>query len=614
MSFLTKYGVIEQTVINGLSRNRNGLSIHFEHIEDKNDRRKKWIKYSSITKQLKTKFNLPIETDLVKVLQKENIDKVELLIQQKLNIANTPAISHYRKIYQDYFTEDEVVLQYARNHCIFDQIQQLRSFSIGLNKIYEQYKILDDLIFETSSLKSFYHKLKRFEIYGHECFIHKGLGKTTTNRKLTENHVNMIIKLYKNKKQYSYQVIQEMLNLWAIKNGYSQVSVSVVKKVLADKYIQNKCKPIRFGNEWKRMNLDSFVLREKAFSIGEQWQMDGSRFQFPYLTKNGTPGFLVYFVVYDVFTRSIIGYSCGETENHILVINALKDAVTSSGYLPYEIIRDNSTCFKHEKFKSLEDHIAAIGTNIRVHKPDKPNEKGHVERFVGTFQSTICKYIDGYVGEGVKSKREGARPSRDVILNSLKTKNLRSRQELEKLLDELILEYNSKTPNKRIPPEFSFMYDKNSTLQIPVSQNEIALMFWSRVQEYTVRKSMIILTEGSFRNQQFQYIIYDEELILRLNGIKVIVCYQKSNRDIIKLFDMNERFICDLNLTPKAALVYGKKELEKNKLIENQNTKVKHEKIKSKNTESFDRQHLYSTTGSLELILIKTKGNDRTIN
>lgn len=415
LSFLKKYSVNEQTVMNGMSRNRKNQTRYFEHIADPKDKRLKWIKYSSITPQIMKAHKLPTQDQIIKSVEQHKVDKTENFISLNLSLAFEEGYKPYLKHYIGLFFDPELVRSYARTHAVFYQIQQMRGFQFSIDKIFKVYRKMEGLVVETDSLKFFYAKLKKFERYSQEAFIHKSLGKTKNNRKISEPMMKKIKELYMDRSQYSYVTIHEKVNYWAILDGYSEISLSTVKKILADPYIQNQCKPYRNGKEWERYNLNPFRLREEPKCNGELWQVDGSRLQFPYMDENNRPGFLQLFVVMDVHSRKIVGYSTGKTENHTLAIDALRKAVETTGYLPFEIVSDNGSCFKHEKFKILEQYIAIFGSNFRRHKPDSPREKAHVERFFSTFQTVICKGKPGYIGEGIKSRREEGRPAKEVL-------------------------------------------------------------------------------------------------------------------------------------------------------------------------------------------------------
>jgi hypothetical protein len=228
------------------------------------------------------------------------------------------------------------------------------------------------------------------------------------------------------------------------------------------------------------------------------------------------------------------------------------------------------------------------------------------------FQTTVCKGIFGYMGEGIKSKRESGRPSRAMLEYALKKKNIRTKKELENLFVNLIEQYNNKSTNpSKNAPSIRFTIAKSDKYIYKLSENEFALMFWSRVQEYHVNKSMILLSEGSFRNKQFQYLIYDEELKMRLNRTTLTVCFQNHDRSRIKLFDENEQFITDLEYSEPVKIVRRSKQNRKS--IPSNEIPPDHEKGLNE-YQDFNqlprKNQLYKQPATLEVLLIKTKGND----
>ncbi|WP_294670044.1 DDE-type integrase/transposase/recombinase [uncultured Fluviicola sp.] len=610
LSFLKKYGVNEQSVMNGMNRNRKNKTRYFEHLTDPNDKRIKWILYESISPQLKTKHELPHEDHLNKNLKQYEQSKIEDFISMQLHSACERGYQAFLKHYNELFFDPELIRSYAITHAVFHQIKQMHCFEIPINKIFRAYRKIDGLIFETDSLKSFYAKLKKFQQYGSEAFVHRSLGKTKNSRKLTDAHLKEIKKYYSDPKQLSYSTIHERVNNWAVLNGYSEVSVGTVKRILSDPYIQNQCKTRRNGKDWERYYFNPFKLREEPKYNGESWQLDGSRLQIPYLENDNRPAFLQLFVIMDVHSRKIVGYSTGKTENHTLVISAIKMAVKNTGYLPFEMVTDNSSCFKHERFKRLEEYISIYGTNFRRCSPDSPREKAHVERFFSTFQTVICKGKDGYIGEGIKSKREEGRPAKEMIRQALNSNNLRPKKELELLVDELIKEYNAKKTNtKRESPDICFLLAKMDRSIVKISESQFALMFWDRVQEYRIRNSMILLSEGSSRNNQFQYIIHEMDWRYRLNGTTALVCYQKEDRSRIKLFDKNEKFLLELSRSHKleSASRATTKSPEKSK-ADSIEPKPKKDRIRPKRIPS--KNQLYKVPASMDKFLIKNKGTD----
>jgi transposase InsO family protein len=390
----------------------------------------------------------------------------------------------------------------------------------------------------------------------------------------------------------------------------TQLSISTIKKIIGDPCFKNKNKGYRYGEEWMTNNFEPFKLRLEPENNGTLWQMDGSRLQIPYLGENNTPKFLVLFVVMDVHSRRIIGFSFGKSENHKMVLEAISKAVEMTRYVPRELLRDNGKCFEHKNYKFLEEYLNFLGCYVRKHKVGLARDKAHVERFFSTLQTTVLNEIEGYIGEGVKSRREEGRPAKKVIQKYLNKGTLRTRTALEKLIPTLIEKYNNQVLSEKHAPNVRFKIAEKDPFSTDVSKHEFALMFWKHTT-VQVKNSMILLTEGKHRNKRFQYIIHDKELRYRLNLTEVQVYYQKNDRHLIKLFDHNLNWITDLTREVMIPSVKSRKvERRKDRPMRiSDSTDITHPKKKIK-IERNKQNRLFRQPATLDLILTKTKNND----
>ncbi len=608
ISFLKKYGLNSNTVYNGLSRNRKNNCRSYIHFADTKDKRIKWIKYTSIPSQVSKKYQLPSSSALLESLENNDIEAKENLIHRCLFFAYENGYNTYKKHYNGVFHDIDSINRYSKTHAVFISILDLRNNGIPLNSIFNFYLKLDDLVFETKSLKSFYHKIKDFEIKGSDSLIHKSYGKKRPH-KIADVHLKKLEELYRNSKIYSGREIHRKINLWAVIEGYTELSFSSVKKILADPDFKNRNKGYRYGKEWVFNNFKPFKTRESPAYNGTQWQLDGSRLQIPYLGQNNFPRFLILFVVMDVHSRKIIGYSFDDSENNKVVIEALKMAVNNTKYLPREILRDNGKCFSHKKVKYIEEYFSFLGSNIRKHSIGLARDKAHVERFFSTFQTTVLNKVDGYIGEGIKSRREEGRPSRELILKSLKKDQLRSRIELETLIPNLINKYNSQKLNEDKPsPQLMYELAKKDEDAINISENEFSLIFWDKTR-IKVKNSMILMSEGGNRKQRFQYIIHDEKLSYSLNLTEVQVIYQKEDRSIIKIFDSNDKWITNLSIHIPLPVV-RKKAKTKNRTLPTKSETIDQVAAKDKKQKLSDLNQIYKQEATLERFFIKSKSNE----
>lgn len=492
--------------------------------------------------------------------------------------------------------------KFCKKHSVLNEILDMARYDIPIKRMFPYYCALPGLVFETDNIDSFYRKLRFFKDRRAEELINDSNGKNG-NYKLTERHIREIKRIYSSPRQLSGREIHEKLNDWCVINGHTKISISSIKRILADPFIQNLCNRKRYGEEWYRTNIEPFNLREEPKENGELWQIDGSRLQFPYLTSFNKIGFLNLFVVMDVHSRKIVGYSLAPSENHVLVIDSIKSAVEKTGYVPNTMVFDNGSAFKHEKFRTLSNQLSHFGTRMIRHAPGKPNQKGHVERFFSTFQTTVCKHYDGYLGEGITSKRVNARPSQEILKENFKKSNLRSRSQLEGLAKKQIKEYNKLKLNKsKLSPSLKFKSAKKNKYAFPIGSNDFALLFWDRIKDYKIKNSMVILSKGSHREIQYQYIIDGRMEKYSLNGKALNVLFHKTDRSIIKLFDQNEKFIMDVSKTKKVNTV------QRRKVINPESNDSRRVKPSINSIAKLNRsKDVFNVPASLDKFLIKSK-------
>lgn len=544
-TLLEDYGFTKDDYFGWLNRNAKKQTDHFEHFKDEFDPKKYWIKYQTIPLDYFKKYKLPVEAELY--LENETLkrEKIEALIVDKLLKALNYEFIEYRKYYHGLFYDIDSIHKYAKLHAFYHACYQLNNMEIESKDIYKVYK---DWNFGDINLKAsstFYRNLKKFKETGGDNLVHGAYQKSRGSSKINDQVLSKIESLYRNKKQFTGHKIHAKLNEWCRQRYFEPVSLSLIKSIITTPEFMNKNKVYRYGGEWAQMNFEHYRLRNDPDYNGSLWQIDGTRIQIPYL-KNKREAYLYIFVVMDVKSRKIVGYSVDETEQNEMIIKAIKSAVRTTKYLPKEILRDNGKPFESANYQYLEKYMNFLGSYSRKHPVGSPRDKGHVERFFGTFQTMILKNYDGYIGEGIRGRRENSRPAEEVIKEYRKTKNLRSKDELLELIDEGITTYNtSKGYLDKPSPQSQFEISKTDPNSIQITSTQFALLFWKRTS-IKVKNSMIIMTEGNGSRIKHQYLIHDEKLRLRLNLTNVTVCYLKSDRQVIKLFDDNERWITDL--------------------------------------------------------------------
>lgn len=558
IKFLVQNGLSRSTIHNGFQRYDKRKTRNWNRIVHPLNKKWIYVEYDSIPSKVKLNAKLLSKDNLIaKYLQPKTPLKTEEEIsitssQIAIKVAFSSKWRSYLAYYIDSCRDESQSIFLAKNHAVIVELLTMKKHGSKVKNLYLAYNNCDeDFKFKATDSKWFYKRLKDFETGNiYDLLVHGNIDEKGNATKLSELHMLLLKQLYKNPKKFSYQNIFKKVNIELIDKGLETISISTVQHYLSKPEVQNECKVFRNGKKWMDTNLLPHLTRRAPENIGDQWQIDSSRFQFPFINKEKKVSFLTIFVVMDIHSRKIVGYSSDISENKSMIIEGLEMAVKNCQYLPAEIVLDNGGSYSSKEFKEMEILTTINGVEWRRCKVGNPQDKGNVERFFNTFQTTVCKLHDGYVGEGIKSKRENETYSHEYVQEILKSKFIRNRIQLERLVDELIEEYNELRIGKRDAPNISYL-KSNPINTVKVSTNKIVQMFWNKTK-ITIRKSMVNLTVNKIN---FSYSIWSEAFIYKLNGRKVYVHFYPADMSEVFLFDEdNHSFLCKLKKDHKVQL------------------------------------------------------------
>ncbi len=558
-SFLMGYGFKKSTISQGMSRFKNQKSLKYQFFTDSISKSRKWIRYDTIPLKCIQRFNLPTENELLQFIGEEvNNERQKKALSMFLKATNSDFLD-YQKYYSGIFHDFDSLHKFSKAHALLIACNNLLKLKYKKKELWEIYSKWNFNVLDINSDKTFYRRTAEFETIGHKCLIHAAYGKIKTKKELNDKVLRQIQKYYRDTKQYSSLEIHKRVNSWCLKYGYKEVSYSSIRSIISTPEFMNSNKGFRYGKEWLEMNYEPYRLRLDPDYNGTLWQIDGTKIQVPCRDKNYERSIMWMFVVMDVHSRKIVGYSFGKSENYKVIMSAIENAAMNCNYIPKEILRDNGSAFKHKAINELEHNLMSLGCYIRAHEPEKPRGKAQVERFFGTFQSTQLKYLDGYIGEGIRSTKEGARPSKEILKKYENLKRMRTTEELKAEISKRLYAYNNeRLYEDRASPNEKFNAGNLDKSAVKLSESQIALLFWDKAT-VKVKNSMIVLTEGIRSENKFQYIIYDTELRLRLNLTEVKIAYLKKDRSIIKLYDEYDKWITDLKREMPIPMVREKK-------------------------------------------------------
>lgn len=129
--------------------------------------------------------------------------------------------------------------------------------------------------------------------------------------------------------------------------------------------------------------------------LNELWQIDASPADV--MCVDGRHS--VYLCV-DIFSRRLIVY-VSKTPRAEAVALLIRRAILAWG-APERVHTDNGSDFTA---KSTQRLFAALGIEVELSRPFQPQEKGHVERAVRTFQHDLAPLIQGFIGHNVADRK-----------------------------------------------------------------------------------------------------------------------------------------------------------------------------------------------------------------
>ncbi|MEZ0611978.1 Mu transposase C-terminal domain-containing protein [Fibrella sp. WM1] len=187
-------------------------------------------------------------------------------------------------------------------------------------------------------------------------------------------------------------------------------------------------KRIRSQYRWEKgsrhaTKYESYRPIEGATHAGDCWMMDGTRINFiDHTSPDGSQESLYIVVVYDVYSGDVLGWTWCYNEDHVAYVNALKMAVQTAGYLPFELVFDKFPGHNTDQWGYQERGKKLNGVCKQLDKRGvhltctvEASGKAPVERWISTFQDVFLQNSAYYYGQGVKSSNKAAHRTSDYL-------------------------------------------------------------------------------------------------------------------------------------------------------------------------------------------------------
>lgn len=317
----------------------------------------------------------------------------------------------------------------------------------------------------------------------------------------------------------------------------------------------------RTGSEMKA--LRTFVRRDwSVLEANSCWVGDGHLLKCKIRNpKNGNPVRPEITLIMDTYSRLVVGYSLSYAENAMGVAEALYRGFCSYG-LPAMYYSDNGPGQSNKLLDSYQGVFSSLDIKHTTSIPGNPEARGNIERLMRSLAKEIAEEMPTYFNKDTDHDT-----TRKMLysLNSA-TKAEKGNRQLTKLQEQALTilpthfdlidaierkveEYNSKPHSSldgKTPKELYF----NSIEQV----KEKGFYFEATVEELTAALNVSEIRKVNRAWLTVQKANYWHEDLMLFNGQEVICSISLFNQEQIKVYDLNNKFICtaqrDGNTTP----------------------------------------------------------------
>ena len=469
----------------------------------------------------------------------EAVRKMEMMLF--INKQYNSGYRQHKAFYYNKGLKTERIDQLARTHAIIE-------LALGYKEqpgytITSFFEVLTDLNFSGFSINltslNYFQKLLRGAEKNSipDMLLHGLRGKPSNNKKINKAVGLLILFFKRDGNNISNRLVATYVNTVLLAkptiNGGKTISRKAVTDFLQDPFNRNI---VKFG----RLSRSEFIDELTPYLVGEapvypcdQWAIDGTKLQFICKTDEGLKVRLTLIMVLDSFSKRVMGYAIGRSENSELALEAFKMAILACAHkLPSEVVSDRGPGFKKE-FKRLIDHSKDMG--VEWHQSSNPRAKNRLERAFMTLQTTVFSQYFGYIGEGIKSRSKNARPNKDIMFLLRDVKYLRNEEQLKGLVDHMIKVYNDYAISENGQSPNEFYREKLAKHAIKITPEQLALMTYSK-HEVSGRKASI---EVQHNGKRRVYSGYETVLVSNIQDGKVDVYIDYNNDQFAYIFRAN---------------------------------------------------------------------------
>lgn len=337
---------------------------------------------------------------------------------------------------------------------------------------------------------------------------------------------------------------------------------------------------------------DNNTIRVERTDIEEAMRfamIDGSRYSYPYYsTEERKPKMLDFFIIIDVHSRKIIGWSISENENTKMILQSFDLMMQITGNLfPRHILSDNFSGNRTPEFNAFKERATLLGSNFQRHGVGNSPAKGIVENVVHLLEMVLTVNCPGFAGGGVRHKLKRTRKSDRTIAQLLQIKNLPNKNFVVEEFKQAVLNYNDTCYNDK--PNADTKYKEANNVGLQLSSLEKLELFWSTTKKIKPRAGKIAFHVDKKR---YSYQMEVVDLANLKDGAEIIVKFDRKDMNEIFCFDPdNQKLLFKCEAIRKVNMI-KETELDKELLERRYSDNKKLKEIKRKLFGEFSEESL----------------------
>lgn len=444
--------------------------------------------------------------------------------------------------YWELTSREDYIEFYARKQAVLNEV--INEFSATKNQLYVVYNEIAKVFFKELSLDRFYKITKLIADYpesAHIIICHGSLDKHKVNIRFNDEAKEIALE-ERRKRTNTIADVLRVVNAFILCKGKKEIDISTLKRFFAIPEVKNFLFLERNKGDVDAINhLIPYLDRKRCSRFGLQWQVD--TFDVPLacidildpkikkaLSKKDVGEIVIKCcIVVDNHSGAIIGFSSDRSENHRMVIAALRMAVYNTGILPIELLADNHKLYGDEEFLHIRAMLQLFGCRFRQEKLRHPQDKSVVEQTVRNIHAIFRRY-SGYTGHGIRSRRRDSRPTAGYRKEAFKPQHVRDVAGIDLLIPEIIKQYNDHSFNEK-PTPTQLRESSQEPVELKIEKWKVAKLFW--VSKWApVIGGKIKFTYGD----KYKFRMYDYELSENTTDTEVRCRFDQFDPSTILVF------------------------------------------------------------------------------